>query len=170
MVNHLFHHKYEMRWNEIIENVSTTLKDWLQRWVESSEQINDQIITFSQIRDEASTFLDPIYPVLYRGMSVSDNDATQLQEGIVIIVPVHRLSSWSKDRGIAEDYAIPGEGGDIGILLRKVNLHAVVDVANLAKHGFLTGDTAVDAAREEEVIVETNGTLTIHPTDVIYYF
>jgi hypothetical protein len=154
--------------------ISPELTAWLQRWVESSHQIEDQIRLFDQVREEASYLLNVSYPAIYRGLSISDADADRLASGESITIPAHRLSSWSKSRAIADDYALSGHGGEIGILIRKTGrqVSVVLDVNNVLRRfgrNILSGSAARDAAREKEVIVETDGSLTIQANDVIKY-
>ncbi len=166
-----------MRWTDILteaRELSPELTAWLQRWVESSHQIEDQIRLFDTVRDEASYLLNVSYPVIYRGMSISDADADRLASGESITVPTHRLSSWTKSRSIADDYALPGHGGEVGVLVRKTGrqVEVVVDVNNVLRRfgrKILSGEAARDAAREKEVIVQTSGSITIRPEDVVKY-
>ena len=160
-----------MRYSDITESrrqPSDGLKAWLARWVESSFQIEDQVNTFEPYIDEAISFLNVRYPSLYRGLSVTEDDIDRLESGQSITIPAHRLQSWTKSREIANDYALPGYGGEIGVLIRKPGsqLLVLLDIENVVR---AIGRTALgrDAAREREVIVETNGSLLLNPRDVI---
>lgn len=166
-----------MRWTDILteaRELSSELTAWLQRWVESSHQIEDQIRLFAPVKEEASYLLNVSYPVIYRGMSITDDEADRLASGETIRVAAHQLSSWTKSRSIADDYALPGHGGDVGVLIRKTGrqVEVVVDVNNVLRRfgrKILSGEAARDAAREKEVIVQTDGSITIRPEDVIKY-
>lgn len=160
-----------MRYSDLTESrrqPSDGLKSWLARWVESSFQIEDQINTFEPYIDEAISFLNVRYPSLYRGLSITEDDITRLKSGQSITIPAHRLQSWTKSRHIANDYALPGHGGDIGVLIRKPGNQLLVrlDIENVVR---AIGRTTLgrDAARDREVIVETNGSLLLNPRDVI---
>ncbi len=147
---------------------SPELVAWTQRWVESSHKIDDQINSFEPIREEASWFLNVSYPALYRGLSITEEQADAIDSGQEITIAAHRLQSWSKSRGIADDYALPGYGGDIGALVRKPGsqLHVVLDIVSVLR-GIGRKSLGTDAAREKEVVVQTDGTLTLRKKDII---
>lgn len=169
-----------MRWTDLTESSrepSPELVQWIADWVESSFRVEDKADRFAAIADEASVLLNVSYPAIYRGLSITDEDADKLGAGQSITIPAHRLQSWTKSRGIAKDFALPGHGGDIGLLIRKTGrqVPVVVDVENVVrrigrrrlKQALGSHDRATDAAREREVVVQTDGTLTIHARDVV---
>lgn len=162
-----------MRWNDIISEgrrqPSPELVEWLKVWVESSFKVEDQIEKFQPLIEEASLFLNVRYPALYRGLSISEEDLDQLSAGRTIVVPAHKLQSWTKSRSIADDYALPGYGGDVGALIRKPGgqLTVRLDVHNVLRAMGGRKLLGTDAARESEVIVETDGSLTIYPQNLI---
>lgn len=116
-------------------------------------------------------------PVIYRGLSITDEQAEQLGAGETITIPAYRLQSWTKSRAIANDFALPGHGGNVGLMIKKSGrqVSVVLDVENIVRRighrsliKVLGGEyKATDAGREREVVVETNGSLTIHPRDVL---
>jgi hypothetical protein len=147
---------------------SPALLVWLQTWVESSYKIQDQIAQFEPLEEEASTYLNVAYPYIYRGMSITEDQLDTLNaEGSVTIL-AHRLQSWTKNKGIADDYALPGYGGDVGILVRKTGtrIKVVLDIQNVLRHA---GRSSLgrDAAREKEVIVDTSGSLVLNKAEII---
>lgn len=164
---------------DIIESyrhdVSPALQAWLKRWIASSYKIQDQISEFEPVREEAERFLNVTYPYIYRGLSITDEELATLQAEGSITIAAHRLQSWTKSRAIAQDYALPGHGGDVGVLVRKsgTRVKVVLDIANVLKHAgrpfvqMLSRDETTDAKREKEVIVETDGSLTITLAEVI---
>lgn len=158
-----------MRYKDFSEaKLSPELVKWVTRWVNSSEEIEDQIQLFDAIRTEAHRFLSPSYPAIYRGLAIDDDDLAKIESGISIRVPAHKLQSWTLRRDIAEDYAIPGIGGDYGILVEKTGEGVVADIFNMAGYReYFSGDVATYVARESEVIVETDGWLVINPKEVI---
>ncbi len=163
-----------MRWSDLFEGprvASPELQAWLKRWVTSSEQIEDQIRLFDPVREEASRYLNVTYPALYRGMSITDDECDTLASGQSVTVAAHRLQSWTKRQDIANDYALPGHGGEIGVLVRKPGsqLMVRVDIVNVMR--FMDKKTlgrviAADATRECEVVVETTGSMVLHHKDI----
>lgn len=115
--------------------------------------------------------------MIYRGLSITDEQAEQLGAGETITIPAYRLQSWTKSRAIANDFALPGHGGNVGLMIKKSGrqVSVVLDVENIVRRighrsliKVLGGEyKATDAGREREVVVETNGSLTIHPRDVL---
>ncbi len=169
-----------MRWKDIILEgsrlqPSPELVAWVTRWVESSHLIDDQIESFRALEEEASWFLNVRYPVIYRGLSITDEQWDELASGETITIPAHRLQSWTKSRSIAKDYALPGHGGDRGALIRKTHgaVKVVADIESMVRRigiRSFSGDVRTDAGREREVVVETDGTLTIRHQDLVWAF
>jgi hypothetical protein len=164
-------------WIDLCESkreISPELLNWVTRWVESSHQIEDQIELFDRVRDEASRILNVSYPVIYRGLSISDQDLDELSNGNTVTIPAHRLQSWSKSRSIASDYALPGHGGDTGVLVRKTGrrVAVVADIENIVRRvstNAFSWNVRTDISREREVIVQTDGTLAISPNEVLHF-
>ena len=164
-----------MRWRElnlITEGKnppSEELVNWVTRWVKDSFRITDQIANFWPLADEAERFLNVSYPALYRGLSITDEQLDALSVGEIIKVPCHRLQSWTKSRLIADDYALPGHGGPIGILVRKTGrtVKPRLDIENVLRSMKNKNAFGVDAAREREVVVELPDVLSISMSEII---
>lgn len=156
--------------------VSPELIRWVSSWIESSYKIDEKILAFEDIRAEAEVFLNVSYPQIYRGLSITEKDADEITLGNSITIPSKRLQSWTKSRSIANDFALPGYGGDVGILVRKTGkqVKVVLDIENVIRQigrknlkRIFSQDQITDSTREREVVVETNGTLVIHPKDIL---
>lgn len=168
-----------MRFLELTESTQVTpvLVAWIKTWVESSFKVELQAASFEAIRDEASYMLNVAYPAIFRGLSITEENAEAIVRGETITIPAHLLQSWTKSRGVADDFAIPGYGGNVGLLIKKTGrqVKVVFDIENAVrrigrrqlKHVLGNSSIVTDAAREREVVVETYGSLVIHPKDVI---
>ena len=157
--------------------VSPALAAWLKRWIASSFKIQDQVTEFEPVREEAERFLNVAYPYIYRGLSITEEELETLQTTGTVAIAAHRLQSWTKSRVIAQDYALPGHGGNIGVLVRKSGrrVKVVLDIINVLQRAgkpflkTLSRDEQTDAKREKEVIVETDGSLSITKAEVIRF-
>lgn len=164
-----------MRWSEL--NIitegrnppSAELIKWVSRWVQDSSRIDDQIAGFWPLADEAARFLNVSYPALYRGLSITEEQLSEISRGQTIKIPCYRLQSWTKSRAIALDYALPGHGGDVGVLVRKTGRRVTprADIENVLRAIGKRTALGVDAAREREVVVELPGYLSLNITEIL---